>query len=372
MPALLLPAALAALAALVVPFVVHLVRRHALRPVAFAALRWLEPRRRPRAQWRFDEWPLLITRLILLALVVLGLARPVLFGTARPVAWVAVAPGIDPATAPAGGERHWLAPGFPALDRPPPAGPVAFASLVRQLDAELPPGTTLTLVVPTVIAGADAELLHLSHRVDWRIAVGRPAQPADAPPPPRLTVRYAPARAAAVRYLRAAAIAWQPPGHAIAFDAAPADRLLPPAPGVVVWLGGALPAAVTDWVRHGGTALVEGGVGPDDAVVWRDPIGTALATSTLLGRGRLLHLARPLDPAALPALLDPGFPAQLRTLLVPPPAPTRVAAADYAPLPGGAIYPQPARDLAPWLALLVAATLLVERWLATGRRRGAA
>ncbi len=301
----------------------------------------------------------------------LALARPVLFGAARPVAWVAVAPGVDPATAPAGGERHWLAPGFPTLDRPPPAGPIAFASLVRQLDAELPPGARLTLVVPAVIAGADAELLHLSHRVDWRIAAGRPAaQPATAPPP-RLTVRYTPARAAAVRYLRAAAIAWQPPGHAVAFDAAPAGRPLPPAPGVVVWLGGAPPAAVTDWVRRGGTALVEGGAGPDDAVVWRDPLGAALATATPLGRGRLLHLARPLDPAALPALLDPGFPAQLRALLAPPPTPTRVAAADYAPLPGGAAYPQPARDLAPWLALAVAATLLVERWLATGRRRGA-
>src|SRR5690606_9148841 len=76
--ALLLPAALAALGALLLPLLVHLARRSEQRPTDFAALRWLRRKPRPRRRIRFDERWLLALRLLLLALIALWLARPVL------------------------------------------------------------------------------------------------------------------------------------------------------------------------------------------------------------------------------------------------------------------------------------------------------
>ncbi len=66
---LLAPAALAALVALLLPLLLHLARRDATRPTPFAALRWLRERPRPRRRLRFDDWPLLLVRLLLLALL---------------------------------------------------------------------------------------------------------------------------------------------------------------------------------------------------------------------------------------------------------------------------------------------------------------
>ena len=73
-PLLLAPLGLAALAALVVPLLVHLRRRTEEVPLDFAALRWLDPRPRPRRRLRFDEWLLLALRLLLVALLALLLA----------------------------------------------------------------------------------------------------------------------------------------------------------------------------------------------------------------------------------------------------------------------------------------------------------
>ncbi len=373
-PTLLLPAALSALVALAIPLAIHLARRSEMRPTDFAALRWLDPKPRPRSRLRFDEWPLLLARLVLLALVALWLARPALYGSADTTPWIAVVPGVDVGQITQSvARRHWLAPGFPPLDHPPPSGPIPVASLLRQLDAELPRGVTLTVVVPAEIEGADAERPRLSRAVAWRVVPGTMPAAAAAPQPvPGLTVRYAPGREAALRYLRAAAGTWQAAGHEADYAAAPSSQPLP-ASGNLVWLvPGPLPGAVIDWIRGGGTALVDAAatVAPmATTVVWHDDVGAPLVTAALLGRGRMLRLTRPLDPAAMPQLLEPDFPAQLRALFAaPPPAPSRVAAVALAPLTGGATYPQPARELAPWLALVIAAVLLVERWLATARR----
>ncbi|HEY0862412.1 MAG TPA: BatA domain-containing protein, partial [Pseudoxanthomonas sp.] len=115
--ALLLPAGLAALAALLLPLLLHLARRHEQTPTDFAALRWLRQKPKPRHRIRFDEWPLLLLRLLLLALLALWLARPVLSGwdDARP--WVVAVPGVDAGvvraqTADARARLHWLAPDF--------------------------------------------------------------------------------------------------------------------------------------------------------------------------------------------------------------------------------------------------------------------
>ena len=123
---LLLPAALGALLALAIPLLLHLARREQQRPVVFAALRWLRERPKPRRRVRFDEWPLLLVRLLLLALLAFWLARPVLTGAGDATPWTVVAPGVPEAQLrqlgeTGKGELRWLAPGFPPLAEPAPA-----------------------------------------------------------------------------------------------------------------------------------------------------------------------------------------------------------------------------------------------------------
>jgi hypothetical protein len=76
-----------------------------------------------------------------------------------------------------------------------------------------------------------------------------------------------------------------------------------------------------------------------------------------------------LAAASMPALLDARFPSQLQARLQPPPAPGRADATSLRPDSGAPAYPQPARELAPWLVLTVALLFLLERWLASARRR---
>ena len=381
--ALLLPAALAALATLLLPLLIHLARRSEQRPTDFAALRWLRQKPKPRHRLRFDELPLLILRLLLLAMLALWLARPVLFGSASEKPWVAVMPGVDAAQARAvvddkNARLHWLAPSFPALDQPPPAAAsLPFASLLRQLDSELPAAAKLSIVVPEQLQGADAQRPRLSRAVEWKVLSGAmPARKPAATNTPALTVRYAQDREAGLRYLRAAAAAWQPAATTPALDAAPIQQALPAQARNLVWLApGPLPAAVGEWIRQGGTALLatetEYEFPATRTVYWRDEVGAPLVEGTVLGRGRVLRFTRTFSPAAMPQLLEPEFPRNLSNLFATPaPAPARVAARDYAPMTGGASYAQPPRDLQPWLALLIAAILLTERWLATRRSRG--
>jgi len=388
--ALLLPMALAALAALALPLLIHLARRSEQRPTVFAALRWLREKPRPRSRLRFDEWPLLLLRLLLLAALALLLARPVLYGAQPHAAWLAVAPGVDPARAAAqfgdaGRERRWLAPGFPTLDRPAPVAPADSASLIRELDASLPPGVALTVAVPARLDGADGARLRLSRPVQWRVvdsaagaaAATAPRETALAPP----TIRYAPERAAAAIYLRAAAGAWNEPAagaNAAAVDAAPLTQAFDPNARSLIWLApGPVPATVREWVGQGGRVLLDAQAQwPEarfDAPRWRDAEGTVRVVGARVGRGQALRFAGPVQPRDWPALLQPGFAAGLRELFVAaPPQPARVAARDYAPAAGGPAFAAPPLDLRPWLALLVAALFLLERWLATRSKRGAA
>lgn len=380
-PLLLFPAALGALVTLAIPLAIHLARRSDLRRVDFAALRWLSARPRPRSRLRFDERLLLAARLLLLALIALWLARPAVDGASDTTPWVAVVPGASGAAIPSGAHGVWLAPGFPSLDRPAPDGPIAVASLLRQLDAELPRGVRLTVIVPPEITG-DAERPRLSRAVDWRIVAGgtsrgrvavRTTGPTIASPPAGLVIRAAPGRDAAVRYFRSAATAWQAPGRAPDLDIGPASAPLPMDARPVVWLvPGPIPAAVADRARRGGTLLVEVAAATGtatDAVIWADAAGRPLVTAETLGRGRVFRFQRRIDPEVMPELLGANFAARLAVLLVRPrPEPARVAARDYAPTADGAVYPPPAHDLRSWLALLIAAMFLIERVLASGRR----
>ncbi len=380
--ALLLPAALAALAALLLPLLLHLARRSEQRPTPFAALRWLRQKPKPRHRLRFDEWLLLALRLLLLALLALWLARPVLSGSASEKPWVAVVPGVDVAQAraaiyPDKARAHWLAPGFPELDQAPPTAAEPFASLLRQLDAELPAAVQLSVLVPEQLQGADAQRPRLSRAVEWKVLPGAmpTAKPAPAPAP-AFSVRFAEDHAGQVRYLRAAAMAWRSDANPPAFEAAAHTQALPAGTRNLVWLApGPLPATIENWIEQGGTALLasdsEHARSTDTLAYWREESGAPLVEGASLGRGRVLRFTRPLTPTEMPQLLQPDFPRHLRALFAAPaPAPARVEARDYAPLTGAVPYPQAPRDLQPALALLIATLLLLERWLATSRKRG--
>ncbi|MFC3551944.1 BatA domain-containing protein [Lysobacter cavernae] len=382
----LLPAAFAALAAVLLPLLIHLARRSEQRPTAFAALRWLRQKPKPRHRIRFDEWPLLLLRLLLLILLALLMAKPVLFGSQSHAPYVAVAPGVDATQARASlhapdARWHWLAPDFPALKATAPSSPAPVSSLLRELDASLPADVPLTVFVPSRLDSVDGQRVALSRKVDWRVLPVRTAIPAAAPVTtvPAPIVRHAPQRGPSLRYLRAAFTAWRPANApASGFDIVPMTQPLPRDARQLVWLvPGELPGPVRDWIRAGGIALVDAQARIDDlpptVPMWRDDNGDVLVDGAAYGRGRLMRLHRALVPEAMPQLLDPTFPTHLRALFEPPAvAPARVAASEHAPTTGAAASTPPPRDLQPWLILLIAAVFMLERWLATGPRRAVA
>jgi hypothetical protein len=382
---LLLPAGLAALFALLLPLVLHLARRTEQQPAMFAALRWLRVRQRPRQRIRLEEWLLLTLRLLLLAALALLLAQPVLHGAPGSRHWIVVAPGIDPARARAavaapGAEWRWLASGFPALERDPPAGTPPLASLLRELDATLPEEASLSVVVPARIHGLDGERVALHRKVEWRAleSEGTPT-PAAPPGPAVLAVRHARPDEPALRYLRAAGAAWRasapdPDEPRVRVGIAAASEPIEPAARWLVWLvPGEVPPAVREWIEAGGTALLDAAAeAPQPGagiVLWRDAGGEALVTARAMGNGRVLQLTRALAPAAVPEVLDPDFPDRLLGLFDPPPLPQSAFAATQAPRTGGPQLSPTPRPLHPWLAVLVATLFMLERWLATSRRR---
>jgi hypothetical protein len=381
---LLLPAALAALAALALPLLLHLARRQQQVPTMFAALRWLRAKPKPRRRIRFDEWLLLAVRLLLVALLALWLARPALEGVedARPRLLVAPDAGADAiAAARADGEvdARWLAPGFPSLEQPAPRDVPATASLLRDFDDALAPEAPLAVLVPMRLHGADGGRLRLSREVDWRIVSGAEDVPGAATiPVPVIAIRYDEAHRDGVRYLRAAALSWQAAGASADVPVTDdANAPLADDATVLAWLRvDPLPPALLQWVERGGQVLLAVDAEPprpvDGTVLWRDDAGALLLAASALGQGRVLRFGQALEPRAMPQLLDGRFAQRLRDALQPPVAPTLVAAEDYAPATGAVASPQPARDLRPWLALAIVLLALLERWLATSRRRGAA
>ncbi|MQP76424.1 hypothetical protein CQ393_11045 [Stenotrophomonas sp. MYb238] len=377
----LFPAGLAALAALLLPLLIHLARRDEQRLVDFAALRWLSARPRPRRRIRFDDWPLLLVRLLLLALLAVLLARPALEGVEDVAPRVAVVPGVDLAaarTAVAADQARWLwlAPGFPALDAPAAASPPqSVASLLRELDASLPATAPLTVVVPSVLDGLDAQRPQLSRAVRWEVvetapsATGATATAATATP--RLHIRHDDAGAAALPWLRAVGQAWN---AATPMDIAGDDRPFDDDDGVRVWLSARpVPEAVQAWARDGGRLLVDARTPLPSSTqrlpLWRDDSGATVIEQLDGTHAQWLRWAAPLQPAAMPVLLDAGFPQRLRDLLQAPPAPTRAWATAMQPDSGAAAWPQPAYEPVPWLAAAIALLFLLERWMASARRR---
>ncbi|WP_269792598.1 BatA domain-containing protein [Stenotrophomonas sp. Iso1] len=375
----LFPAGFLALAALLLPLLIHLARRDQQQLIDFAALRWLSAKPRPRRRIRFDEWPLLLVRLLLLALLALLLARPALNGLIDATPRVAVLPGLELAKARAAVDAPqakwlWLAKDFPRIDEgtaaPPANQPVA--SLLRELDATLPPEAPLTVIVPSVLQDLDAQRPRLSRVVQWQIVESPAATPAATKTTaPQLQVRHDEAGTAALRYLRAVNQAWHPDA---ALDSRQDSRLFDDGAAVRVWLSArSIPDATLAWTRTGGTLLVDARTPiPADAqrtTRWHDDNGNVLLEQISHANARWLRWTTALDATSMPSLLDAHFPQQLQAQLQASPSPGRATAAAMSPHPGADAYPQPARELAPWLILAIALLFLLERWMATARRR---
>jgi hypothetical protein len=77
MISLLAPIGLAALAALALPLLIHLLRRTEDRVLPFAAWRYLAEPARPRERLRLRRWLLLALRLLLIAVIALLLSQAV-------------------------------------------------------------------------------------------------------------------------------------------------------------------------------------------------------------------------------------------------------------------------------------------------------
>lgn len=370
---LLFPMGLLALAALLVPLLIHLARRHHYAPLEFAALRWLRAKARPRQRIRFDEWPLLLVRLLLLAALALLLARPLLHGApVHAPPWLVVAPGLAPVTVPEGSEGRWLAPGFPPLQETAPGTTQPLASLLRELDQQLPTGTALTVYVPDPMPGLDGERPRLSRAVEWR-PVAAPINATTGDTAPRLRVSgAAPATddAQTLRMLDAVQRAWnaQPLSAPLEGDAVPANG------EIGVWRSDApLSDAWRTWVEAGNRvlALSATAVADKGTPILTDSEGKPALARHALGRGQVLRFTAALTPDALPILRDPAFPRRLLEQLHPAAVPQIAPAATQRPLTGAAAPVMQPRDLSPWLLIAILCLFALERWMATSRRRGA-
>lgn len=391
---LLFPAGLAALAALLLPLLIHLARRSEHRPTDFAALRWLRALPRPRHRVRLDEWPLLLARLLLLVAVALLLAEPAVrdHDDARPR--IALSPGVDVAAARqlrhvADARWVWLAPGFPPVDadanaKTPktlatPAGATQpVSSLLRELDASLPPDAALSVIVPAQWGPLDAQRLQLSHQVRWQVVPGQsPLAAPAAAAPLRLQAIADDSATPALRYLRAVHAAWALPGSLPISTQANAQPSRWGPGTVVAWLSrSAPPAPVMAWVAAGGQLLVDAQTPlPPNLAATLQPVqqtasGAPWLDAAAFGRGRMLRWAAPLQPQQLPALLDADFPTRLHDALQPAPTPQRALAQTQHPQRGAAArLTTTPRPLAPWLIGLVLLLFALERWLATAPRR---
>jgi Aerotolerance regulator N-terminal len=390
--ALLLPSALAALAALLLPLIIHLSRRSEQRITDFAALRWLSIKLRPRRKIIFQEKLLLLLRLLLLIALALFLAKPISFHTPAAKHWVLVVPGVDidavkKLSIQKPGQWSWLAPGFPEYAEENSASVVPISSLLRELDSQLPENTQLTVIVPEKLNGLDGERIHLSRKIDWKIVPNQKTMDTPAKESSeiansgmiRLAIRFDPQYADSLVYFRTAYAAWQlDENKKSALDIADTATALKPDHNTLLWLAsGELPTPVREWASKGNTVIVA----KDTIVaeiksgvpVWRNRQGHILMQTAAIGQGRVLQWQQTLKPATMPELLEADFPLQLQShLQATPTPPAQAYATSQTPLKANIAWPKPAQSLQAWLALIILLFFMLERWLANSARRWSA
>lgn len=393
---LLLPSALIALLAMALPVLLHLVRQTEQERIEFAALRWLVARAQPRRRPRFNEWLLLILRLLLLALLAVWLAQPVLSGRPDLRPWVVVDPAIDatklaahmPTGTPKNAQLRSLATGFPPIEKSLPRSTAStstsISSLLRELDSTLPERVALTVIIPEQFDATDAQRASLGRKITWLPVPGTSAFGSTTTSKPLRVAAYADAgHRAALPYLRATASAWATQ----ASPQKPTDTLreitavdaLTDNDTHLLWLASArVQAKQQQWVRNGGVMLLAqdstaASLDWNDAqVAWRDADGAPLALRRHDGKGVWLRMLMPFTPESMPALLEPEFPHALATLLeAKPPVATHAWADAYAPAvnPQAVHAAQSPRSLDSLLALLIAVLFGIERWFAMSMRR---
>lgn len=185
---LLLPGGLFALAALAVPLLIHLLSRRPSRTVRVGSIRFLQPSISQRFRsLRLSDWPLLLLRAAIIALLALLLARPVirtsgLVGEA-PAGWILVEPQALPITADdslwpmldslAAGDfsLRLLAPGFEPVaaevEVTEHAGIADIWSLLREADLLLAAGRPIHVVAAPRLAALQGERPQLAREVVW-------------------------------------------------------------------------------------------------------------------------------------------------------------------------------------------------------------
>jgi hypothetical protein len=389
---LLLPAALAALAALLIPLIIHLSRRSEQRITDFAALRWLSIKLRPRRRIIFQEIVLLLLRLLLLMAIVLFLAKPVSFHAPAAAHWVVVATEVDSDAINTlafekSSQWHWLAPGFPDYAQKIDVSDFPISSLLRELDAQLPENTKLTVIVPETLGGLDGERIRLSRKVDWKVFASKKTETIPVKEKLetkntdtiRLAIRFDQQHAESLVYFRAAHAAWQlDENKKTVLDIADTAAALPSDHNTLLWLAsGELPIDVRGWISKGNTLIATNDIAIAEmksaVPVWRDQHGNILLLSAGLGHGRVLQWQHALKPSMMPELLEADFPLRLQSVLEATPIPpSKAYAATQAPLSATIAWPKPPQSLQSWLAVLIVLLFMLERWLASSARRWSA
>lgn len=284
------PPGLAALAALLVPLLIHLARRRPRRPVLVGTLRHLPAGAPRRARSRIIEPSLLALRMLIVALLAFATAGAFIRSdppSAAPRSLLAV---------PAGFPEDSLRQLLPALDslaadREVHRLPMSdLWSELAALDAALPRGSSIAVAAPLElsIAGARPALRStvLLHRFEWRREGTGPA--ASRRVLHLRIVTDSTNRVAALRHAAAFRAVAELRGDSLALNEAARE-------GWIVWLADSAPSAgIVQDVRAGATLLMP--VGPGDGSA--DDIEIEPA-----GRGRILRAPLAGNPA-----LDGTFP----------------------------------------------------------------
>ncbi|HEU4829230.1 MAG TPA: BatA domain-containing protein [Gemmatimonadales bacterium] len=351
------PPGLAALAALLVPLLIHLARRRPRSPVLVGTLRHLPGSTAPRrARSRISEPLLLAVRMLVLALLALFIAQPFLdrHRPSRPPRALLVIPSAIPEVT----LRRLL----PALDSLQAAGletrelPMAdLWSELAELDAGLPPGSSIVVAAPFALPVTGArpalESAVSLHRFDW---TRDSSSSGDATQALHVSVIADTShRVAAARHVAAFQAVAERRGDSLVMEASSSDD------GWIAWLSDAAPSpAVLERVRAGGTLLTAGSA---------SSAGHEAVTAQRLGSGLIIEAAAvgapPVD-ASFPELIARIWPDP--TVLSPTePEPGRISTSQLLPARVSRTdrADVPRTELGSVLLALAFALFLFERWL---------